>query len=170
MSIELKENPKTVLLGRSKKVVIDFLAKKSDVISISLLNEGCESLPLDSSKILQLINYLENPCGLTMVELSDGRCGKVHVWKMIEIRDDQSNFVGYVGVCRDDEGVKFSVQNDNDQTTVSSVRLTDVDVRVLIGLLYFCISNKFLSLETIGDILEDKCLCTDGIEINGVCW
>lgn len=167
-----------VCLVKSEKIVVDFCGTDVDKMlmtaSSSSCNNGCDShdisLYLNQTTAIELARYLESPLCSQIVVLDNNKCELRHIWNQVKIMNsDQSIHVGWVGVSSDKSGVKLSMQKHDDTTVVTSVRLTDADVRVLIGLLYFWISNQFISLRLVQNILEDKCLCVDNIEINNVC-
>lgn len=179
MSVDTKEKLQTSCLIKGDKVTIDFQGKNTYQILISISHSGCNhncddrhdmSLPLDLIQILELAHNLKNPLSPAIVKLRDDRCEERHLWREIKIVNDQSKINGWIGVCSDNDGITFKITKyDTRGSMVTAVDLTDVDVRVFIGLLYFCASNQFLSLRTIQSLLRDNGLRADNIEINGVC-
>jgi hypothetical protein len=172
-----KEKTEKICSVKSKKIIIDFCQLDAANISISVSDDGCNndcddhdiSLSLNKKMALELADYLENPTNPKVVILNNDQCERRHVWRSLKVMDDDQ-FVGYILVCSDADGVQLGLQKHNNTKVLASVLLTDADVRVLIGLLYFWVSNQFLSLRLIRSMLKDTLLCVDNIDIKNICY
>ena len=159
------------LIGKCKKLSIDFCSKNSGQLILSLSNgdDALMSVQMDCDTVKDFITILENPPISSMVELNDGRCEKRDCYRYLNaIRNKEELLNPQIGIGKHNEIIQINMQLNKDRVQVGSITLTKLDVKLLIGVLFIWLGNNFLSSRTVHSMFTKNSLQSDKLNISNI--